>query len=79
MSLKYYRDGMVGHGVAKIDGGEKIQRALLRKQKNKTREKGGKRRRERRRETHGFGWSPWQLEFRQIKRGEREGENRWPG
>ena len=33
---------MVGHGVAKIDGGEKIQRALLRKQKNKTREKGGK-------------------------------------
>jgi hypothetical protein len=41
MSLEYYRDGMVGHGVAKIDGGEKIQRALLRKQKKQDKREGG--------------------------------------
>ena len=32
---------MVGHGVAKIDGGEKIQRALLRKQKKQDKREGG--------------------------------------
>ena len=33
---------MVGHGVAKIDGGEKIQRALLRKQKTRQERRGQK-------------------------------------